>query len=1048
MPMARPELEPGSELAGFRVDRLIAAGGMGAVYLAHDATLRRRVALKVVAPTLADDERYRHRFLAEARLAASLEHPAIVPVYAAGESDDRLYLAMRFIEGGSLADRLSERRRLSASETVDLLEPIAGALDTAHAAGLVHRDMKPGNILLDGERALLADFGLAISARAESLLSAEAPHLSGTMGYVAPEQIEGDRAAPAADQYALACVAFECLTGRRPFPRDTELAVIYAHISEPPPSAADLVGELPRAVDRVLARGLAKRPDDRYPTCGELIRGIAVACGIATARTAPASRHRRLLAAAAGGAAIAAVGIGIALVSRGNDRPPAAPAAAPAQRPSDAVIRIDPTRRRSLGTINVASTPAAFAIGPHATLVVGADRAITLAPDRGQTTVVGAAPDEPVDVEYAGNAYWMTTRSETAAPFTVGDRLIRIDPTTFDLSAPLSLPGSPAGSPGLRGKQLAALGDVLWVTDPDGSVQRFDRTDEAGVVRPGVVIRKPGFIAEAVAAGDGAVWALGDRVGGDTGRAGPFVWRVNASTDDPIPVQAASAAAIAVGGGSVWVADPVDGRVHRIRPPVNSTVTVGRGVDSLSYDAGRLWAANSVTGELSIIDPATERRATAALTGRSVAVQARLSAVATAALAPAARVASLPAARVPGAAALRACSPVETASSGIPDVVVVGDFPLGTPDGDAEAAAIRATLHDNGYRANGKTVGFQVCHSETSVLFNDCRTRAKAFAAAIRVAAVIEGAGGDCLREMRPRLYTAGVALLDLAATAQDLTAPQVSYSVVFRTVGSDQAQAAGQVAALRTLHARRIFVLAAPPRAGPPNDATRGPDGADAFVGAARAAGMQITGRGELTVAGPEQVVRDVLRSGADGVFMSAPLGKETTQVLEALRARLDANVPVLIRGDLASVSDLQHLLGPSSIGLYVSSPNPAPADLTQTGRRWLQRFAWSHPGNGVPSTAISAATATQSVIQAIGRSNGTRSAVFSALLGSSVAAGITPTLKFTASNEPAAPRVAIWRITGPSDLDASVPTDFQGAQFVTSIEVPAPAATSTGSG
>ena len=241
---------------------------IGFVYLAHDATLRRRVALKVVAPSLAGDERYRKRFLAEARLAASLEHPAIVPIYAAGESDAQLYLAMRFLEEGSLADLLAERGRLPAATTVALLEPVAAALDAAHAAGLVHRDVKPANILLDHDRALLADFGLAMAASAESLLSADALHLSGTMGYVAPEQIEGDRAGSAADQYAFACVAFECLTGRRPFPRDTELAVIYAHISEPPPSAADLASDLPRAIDPVLARGLAKRPDQRFPSCG------------------------------------------------------------------------------------------------------------------------------------------------------------------------------------------------------------------------------------------------------------------------------------------------------------------------------------------------------------------------------------------------------------------------------------------------------------------------------------------------------------------------------------------------------------------------------------------------------------------------------------------------------------------------------------------------------------------------------------------------------------------------------------------------------------
>ena len=231
---------------------------------------------------------------------------------------------MRFLEEGSLADLLAERGRLPAATTVALLEPVAAALDAAHAAGLVHRDVKPANILLDHDRALLADFGLAMAASAESLLSADALHLSGTMGYVAPEQIEGDRAGSAADQYAFACVAFECLTGRRPFPRDTELAVIYAHISEPPPSAADLASDLPRAIDPVLARGLAKRPDQRFPSCGGFVAAIATACGIAAPRTVPtASWGRRKVVAAGAVAAVAAGAAAVGLVTRSGHGPSA-----------------------------------------------------------------------------------------------------------------------------------------------------------------------------------------------------------------------------------------------------------------------------------------------------------------------------------------------------------------------------------------------------------------------------------------------------------------------------------------------------------------------------------------------------------------------------------------------------------------------------------------------------------------------------------------------------------------------------------------------------
>ena len=796
MPMA-PELEPGSELAGFRVDRLIAAGGMGAVYLAHDATLRRRVALKVVAPALADDARYRNRFLAEARLAASLEHPAIVPIYAAGESDARLYLAMRFLEDGSLAGLLAQRGRLPVAQTVALLEPVAAALDAAHTAGLVHRDVKPANILLDGERALLGDFGLAMSARAESLLSADALHLSGTMGYVAPEQIEGDRAGPAADQYAFACVAFECLVGRRPFPRETELAVIYAHISEPPPSAADLVADLPRALDPVLARGLAKRPDQRFPTCAEFVRGIAAACGIATSSTTvPSSRHGWVIAAGTAVAVVAVGAVAVGLVTRSGNGAPAAPAAA-APRPTDAVITLDAATLRTRRSTGVAATPLAFAVGPQSTLVVAADGAISLAGDQGAATNLGEAPDEAVDAEFASGAFWMTTRHATAAPFTVGDRLVRIDPATFDQSAPLLLPGSSAAAPGLRGKQLAGVGDVLWVVDPDGSVERIDDPN-----RPPAVGRERGFGAEAVAAGDIGVWALGDRIGAVGDRTGPYVWRVDGPTDAPsapVPVEAASATGLAVGGGSVWVADPVDGRIHRIRPgPLNTTVAVGRGVDSLSFDAGRLWAANSATGELWTINPSTEQRTRVRTSGRPVAVEARFSVAAAAALAPPPRVSSLSPRRLADTPALQECSTIETAAGRRPDLVVIGDFPVGTRDGEGDIAAARAVLRDSAYQVGGKTVGFQVCRSATSVFGNDCQRRADQFANARRVAVVIEAGGSDCVRQLSPRLYAAGVSILDIRDTAEDLTLPQPSYSTVFRLVGSVRAQADAQVAMLR----------------------------------------------------------------------------------------------------------------------------------------------------------------------------------------------------------------------------------------------------------
>jgi tRNA A-37 threonylcarbamoyl transferase component Bud32 len=238
---AMTDLASGTRLAGYRLERLIGAGGMGSVYLATEVALERRVAVKVIRPELAGDDRFRRRFLLECKLIAQLEHPAIVPVYSAGDSEGRLFIAMRYLAGGSLEERLRRDGPLSPAETIAMLAPVADALDAAHAAGMVHRDVKPGNILLEGFGAFLCDFGLARRAESASGVSREDGLLvSGTLGYVAPEQLEGDTVDGRTDQYALACVLFHCLAGRQPFPGDVELAVVYAHLSEPPPRLSGL----------------------------------------------------------------------------------------------------------------------------------------------------------------------------------------------------------------------------------------------------------------------------------------------------------------------------------------------------------------------------------------------------------------------------------------------------------------------------------------------------------------------------------------------------------------------------------------------------------------------------------------------------------------------------------------------------------------------------------------------------------------------------------------------------------------------------------------
>jgi serine/threonine-protein kinase len=266
------ELEPGRRFAGYRIESLIGRGAMAEVYRARDSD-ERVVALKLLDSAVAHDERFRQRFLRESELATSLHHPHIVSTFGSGEDGGRLFLAMELVEGQDLRRLLRQEGRLDPERAVGLVEQVAGALDAAHAAGLVHRDVKPGNILVGsgpaGERAYVCDFGLARHVSSVSSLTGDRGFV-GTIDYVPPEQIEGGAIDARADIYSLGCVLYECLAGVRPYDRDSELSVVFAHLNEPPPKLTDVRRDLPAAFDEVFATALAKSPDDRYASCGEL----------------------------------------------------------------------------------------------------------------------------------------------------------------------------------------------------------------------------------------------------------------------------------------------------------------------------------------------------------------------------------------------------------------------------------------------------------------------------------------------------------------------------------------------------------------------------------------------------------------------------------------------------------------------------------------------------------------------------------------------------------------------------------------------------------
>jgi serine/threonine protein kinase len=300
-----PELPlVGDEFAGYRLRAVLGRGGMSTVYQAENPRLGNVIALKVLAPELATDDVFRTRFLEESRIAAAMNHPHVIPIHDMGSTDGLLYIAMRCVSGTDLRQMISKRGRLLPDTAIFLISQAARALDAAHRRGLVHRDVKPGNLLAergnddsDPDHLYLADFGITKPAIGRTGLTATGAFL-GTIDYVAPEQIRGLSVLGMADQYSLGCVLYECLTGRVPFEKDLDAAIIWAHVEEPPTRLTLLRPDLPPAIDEVFARVLAKQPGDRYENCREFVGAARQALGMPDAPTAanpPGGLTRRVL---------------------------------------------------------------------------------------------------------------------------------------------------------------------------------------------------------------------------------------------------------------------------------------------------------------------------------------------------------------------------------------------------------------------------------------------------------------------------------------------------------------------------------------------------------------------------------------------------------------------------------------------------------------------------------------------------------------------------------------------------------------------------------
>jgi hypothetical protein len=294
LPWGESHFGPGSRIGKYVLEQQIGHGGMAVVYTAQDSQLGRLVALKIMARSVASDLEFRERFVRESRAAAAVDDPHIIPVFEAGESAGVLFIAMRYVAGGDVRSLLARQGPLAVDRASAILMSVASALDAAHAAGVVHRDVKPGNMLIDvrkgrPDHVYLADFGLTKATSGAVTLTGTGKFL-GTADYAAPEQIAGRPVDGRADQYALACAVVEMLTGQPPFPLENAMDVLAAHVSEPPPPLSARRHGLPVKLDAVLGRALAKSPSDRYQSCGDFSAAFQRASGVGRSRAPGAAR--------------------------------------------------------------------------------------------------------------------------------------------------------------------------------------------------------------------------------------------------------------------------------------------------------------------------------------------------------------------------------------------------------------------------------------------------------------------------------------------------------------------------------------------------------------------------------------------------------------------------------------------------------------------------------------------------------------------------------------------------------------------------------------
>ena len=632
----------GSTFAGCRIDAVAGRGGMGVVYKAAQVALDRPVALKVIAPEVAQDAAFQERFKHEARLAASIDHPNVVPIYESGEIDGQLYLVMRWVDGVDLRALIDQGPPLTPERAARIAAQVASALGAAHGKGLLHRDIKPANVLVatvdDSEHAYLTDFGIARYEAATSGLT-RTGMMVGTVDYMPPERIEGHTGDARSDVYSLGCALYELLTGHPPYMRENEGARIYAHLSAEVPSATDERHDVPDGLAAAIRRAMAKRPEDRFQTAGEMSRAVMTAVtptaptimpraetrpaetraaaptppappapaapppprpfpepalGVPPRTREPAAGRRRLPLVLAGAAGLIALVAILALASGGGDDDAgggadgggdtAAESGAPAGVP-----------------IPVRGNPDGLEAGAGTVWVTGAEAGIVTRLDAGSGDAAGGAipvGEDPDTIAVGDDAVWVTNNDS--------DTVSRIDPDSGEVVAEIDIGRTPQG---------IALDDAgaPWVAllDEDG-VRRIDPATND----PGPVV-ETGDEPYAVLVDGQTVWV--------TNRGGATVSRFEAPDGDVESFEVGGRPrALAVEGSSLWVLDffnrlvELDSQTGR---QLGEIPLQGEPREMVAAE-GALWITLYRARELAQVDPATGDVTTRSVRGRPIGITA------------------------------------------------------------------------------------------------------------------------------------------------------------------------------------------------------------------------------------------------------------------------------------------------------------------------------------------------------------------------------------------------------------------------------------------